>query len=90
MLIKLLLARTPLCSHISTTIEGLTTIRAFGAQELFRQQYSAYQNDHNSCWFLMAGTARVFGTALDYIGFIYLTIMTILLIVFKSGINSNE
>ncbi|CAG2102441.1 unnamed protein product [Medioppia subpectinata] len=84
------MTRSPLYSHISTTMEGLTTIRAFGVQELFRRQYSAYQNDHTSTWWLQVSTARFFGVCLDYIGFVFITIVISLLLVFRSDVSDTS
>lgn len=40
------LARSPVYSHVSTTINGLASIRAYGAQEQFERTFYSYQNDH--------------------------------------------
>ncbi|CAG2162886.1 unnamed protein product [Oppiella nova] len=83
-------ARSPLYSHISTTMEGLTTIRAFGVQELFRRQYTAYQNDHTSTWFLQMSTARFFSICLDYMGFVYITFVIALLLTYRSELSDSS
>eukprot|EP00058_Branchiostoma_floridae_P007841 XP_002593329.1 hypothetical protein BRAFLDRAFT_119583 [Branchiostoma floridae] len=44
--------RSPMFSHLSATIQGLWTIRAFGAQESFQQEFDAHQDLHSEAWFL--------------------------------------
>lgn len=43
------LARSPVFSHISTTFDNLTTVRAFGLQNIFDQQFITYLNDSVAC-----------------------------------------
>jgi ATP-binding cassette subfamily C (CFTR/MRP) protein 4 len=40
-------ARSPVYSHVSVTLNGLATVRAFGSENIFEQQFYRYQNDHN-------------------------------------------
>ena len=42
----LLPARSPLYSHISTTLQGLPTIRTFGNQRMALGHFHKYQNEH--------------------------------------------
>ncbi|CAG2178209.1 unnamed protein product, partial [Oppiella nova] len=46
------MARSPIYNHMSTTLSGLATIRAFGTQNMFMNQYYRYQNDHTSTYFI--------------------------------------
>ena len=39
-------ARSPLYSHISTTLQGLPTIRTFGKQSVALDHFHKYQNEH--------------------------------------------
>lgn len=40
-------ARSPLYSHISMTLQGLPTIRTFGKQDIAVSQLFTYQNQHS-------------------------------------------
>ena len=43
--------RSPLFGHFSTTLLGLDTIRAYGAQETFTEQVNSYQDAHSRAWY---------------------------------------
>ncbi|CAG2177332.1 unnamed protein product, partial [Oppiella nova] len=42
------ITRSPVFTHVSTTLNGLDSVRAYGAQEAFEHQYYIYQNDHTA------------------------------------------
>ncbi|CAG2110822.1 unnamed protein product, partial [Medioppia subpectinata] len=72
------MARSPLYNHMTTTLSGLSTIRAFKAQEVFRQQYYVYQNDHTSAYFMCV--------TMDWICVSYVFFVALFLMVFHKGI----
>lgn len=43
----LLLARSPVFSHLSSTLHGLSTIRAFKVQQTFQQMFDEFQDIHS-------------------------------------------
>ncbi|CAG2119883.1 unnamed protein product, partial [Medioppia subpectinata] len=53
-------ARSPVFSHVSTTFNGLASVRAFGAQEVFERQFYVYQDDHSATWMLVTTANRAF------------------------------
>ncbi|CAG2163513.1 unnamed protein product [Oppiella nova] len=55
------MARSPMYNHMTTTLNGLATIRAFKAQHMFMQQYYRYQNDHTSTYFMCFSASRALG-----------------------------
>ena len=61
-------ARSPLYSHISTTLQGLPTIRVFGKKGVALDQFHRYQNEHSKGWFLYLITARWFTQKVDFLG----------------------
>ncbi|EEC08526.1 ABC transporter, putative, partial [Ixodes scapularis] len=68
--------RSPVFSHLSTSLYGLTTIRAFGAQSTFERMFDTKQDHHTSAWYMFLCTARWFGITLDSICFAYITVVT--------------
>lgn len=40
-------ARSPVFSHLSSTLHGLSTIRAFKVQQRFQQMFDEYQDIHS-------------------------------------------
>ncbi|KAH9421088.1 Multidrug resistance-associated protein 4 [Dermatophagoides pteronyssinus] len=77
------LARSPVYSHISTTINGLASIRAFGAQKAFERQFFIYQNDHSATWFLFISSSRCMGLIIDWIATIYIAVISFVIMMSK-------
>ncbi|XP_042212324.1 ATP-binding cassette sub-family C member 4-like isoform X2 [Homarus americanus] len=70
------ITRSPVFSHLSASLQGLTTIRAFEAQQIFRDDFDNHQDLHSSAWFLFLCTTRWFGICLDWISGLYIGIVT--------------
>lgn len=54
------IARSPLFTHTTASIEGLSTIRAFNAEMQLRSEFYEIQNVNTSAWFLFVATSRGF------------------------------
>uniref|UniRef100_A0A8C4HKG9 Multidrug resistance-associated protein 4 n=1 Tax=Dicentrarchus labrax TaxID=13489 RepID=A0A8C4HKG9_DICLA len=68
--------RSPVFSHLSSSLQGLWTIRAFGAEERFQKTFDAHQDLHSGAWFLFLTTSRWFALRLDGICSIFVTVTT--------------
>ncbi|XP_040888565.1 multidrug resistance-associated protein 4 [Toxotes jaculatrix] len=68
--------RSPVFSHLSSSLQGLWTIRAFGAEERFQKAFDAHQDLHSEAWFLFLTTSRWFAVRLDGICSIFVTVTT--------------
>ncbi|KAM4560261.1 ATP-binding cassette sub-family C member 4-like [Odontesthes bonariensis] len=68
--------RSPVFSHLSSSLQGLWTIRAFGAEERFQETFDAHQDLHSEAWFLFLTTSRWFAFRLDGICSIFVTVTT--------------
>ncbi|XP_044752072.1 probable multidrug resistance-associated protein lethal(2)03659 isoform X2 [Coccinella septempunctata] len=68
--------RSPVFSHINATLNGLTTIRAFEAQDILTKEFDNHQDLHSSAWFSFIATSRAFGYWLDLICIIYIILVT--------------
>ncbi|KAI6649865.1 Multidrug resistance-associated protein 4-like [Oopsacas minuta] len=58
-------ARSPLYSHISLTLQGLSTIRALGLEERMTQDMHLLQDQHACTWYHYMSCHRWFGIRLD-------------------------
>ena len=65
-------ARSPLYSHISSTIQGLSTIRSYKEEEKFYHNFHSYQDEHTKGWHIYIATNRWFGMRIDLISAIFL------------------
>lgn len=66
------IAKSPVFSQLSTSLHGLTTIRAFSAQPLLRAEFERIQDLHSSAWFAFISSTRWFGVWLDWMVVVYL------------------
>ncbi|XP_041806324.1 ATP-binding cassette sub-family C member 4-like [Chelmon rostratus] len=66
--------RSPVFSHLSSSLQGLSTIRAFKVQQRFQQMFDEYQNLHSEAWFLFLSTSRWFAVRLDGICSVFVSI----------------
>uniref|UniRef100_A0A667ZNZ1 Cystic fibrosis transmembrane conductance regulator n=1 Tax=Myripristis murdjan TaxID=586833 RepID=A0A667ZNZ1_9TELE len=66
--------RSPVFSHLSSSLQGLWTIRAFGAEESFQKTFDAHQDLHSEAWFLFLTTSRWFAVRLDGLCAIFVTV----------------
>ena len=53
-------AKSPVFSHISATLSGLSTVRAFQAEELLRQEFENHQDLNTGTWFMFLGIYSYF------------------------------
>ncbi|XP_076004915.1 ATP-binding cassette sub-family C member 4-like isoform X2 [Genypterus blacodes] len=68
--------RSPVFSHLSSTLQGLWTIRAFRAEERFQKTFDAHQDLHSESWFLFLTTSRWFALRLDGMCSVFVTVTT--------------
>uniref|UniRef100_A0A8C8GYC2 Multidrug resistance-associated protein 4 n=1 Tax=Oncorhynchus tshawytscha TaxID=74940 RepID=A0A8C8GYC2_ONCTS len=66
--------RSPVFSHLSSSLQGLWTIRAFRAEERFQNTFDTYQDLHTESWFLFLVTSRWFALRLDGICAAFVTV----------------
>ncbi|XP_033865353.2 ATP-binding cassette sub-family C member 4-like isoform X2 [Acipenser ruthenus] len=57
--------RSPVFSHLSSSLQGLWTIRAFKAEQRFQSEFDDHQDLHSESWFLFLTTSRWFSVRLD-------------------------
>ncbi|OAD52995.1 hypothetical protein WN48_11081 [Eufriesea mexicana] len=77
--------RSPVFGHLSATLQGLPTIRAFGAQEILTKEFDQHQDLHSSAWFIFISSSRAFGFWLDFFCVIYITLVTLSFLVLNNG-----
>ncbi|EDV26683.1 uncharacterized protein TRIADDRAFT_22330, partial [Trichoplax adhaerens] len=65
-------ASSPIYGHISSTLHGLTTIRAFNLQDRFMEQFMIYQDNHTRPAVINIALTRWCGYHLDILSGLYL------------------
>lgn len=59
------IVRSPVFSHMNVTLQGMVTIRAFGAQTLLKKEFDKHQDLHTGAWFLHLSGSNAFSLALE-------------------------
>ncbi|XP_030240279.1 probable multidrug resistance-associated protein lethal(2)03659, partial [Drosophila navojoa] len=70
-------ARSPIYSHLSTSLNGLTTIRALGAQKALIAEFDNLQDLHSSGYYTFLSTSRAFGYYVDFFCALYTIIIVL-------------
>ncbi|XP_060100829.1 cystic fibrosis transmembrane conductance regulator [Heteronotia binoei] len=69
-------ARSPIFTHLVTSLKGLWTLRAFGRQRYFETLFHKALNLHTANWFLYLSTLRWFQMRMEMIFVIFFIIVT--------------
>ncbi|CAH6822297.1 Abcc4 [Phodopus roborovskii] len=67
--------RSPVFSHLSSSLQGLWTIRAYRAEDRFQELFDAHQDLHSEAWFLFLTTSRWFAVRLDAICAVFVIVV---------------
>nr|XP_039260100.1 multidrug resistance-associated protein 4-like isoform X1 [Styela clava] len=79
--------RSPVFSLLSSTLQGLLTVRAFGVQHQFEDKFHEYQDLHSASWFLILVGTRWFGLRLDLITATFISAVTFFSVISASLLN---
>ncbi|XP_076166864.1 ATP-binding cassette sub-family C member 4 [Ptiloglossa arizonensis] len=77
--------KSPVFSHVSSSLLGLTTIRSASAQDMVRKEFDVHQDLHTGAYYLTLATSTAFGLALDIVSICFITFITYSFIVLDDG-----
>ncbi|KRT83567.1 ABC transporter ATP-binding protein [Oryctes borbonicus] len=75
--------RSPVIGHLNASLEGLTTIRASGVQNILAEQFDKHQDLHSSASYMYLSTNRAFGFYIDMFCVAYSMIIMFSLLLFS-------
>ncbi|KYN17136.1 hypothetical protein ALC57_10591 [Trachymyrmex cornetzi] len=59
------IAYSSIFTHLSTILQGLPTIRTFGAEAILTKEFDDHQDIHSSAWYIFIAFSRAFGLWLN-------------------------
>ncbi|XP_058800160.1 probable multidrug resistance-associated protein lethal(2)03659 [Phymastichus coffea] len=77
------MTRSPMFTHLSATLNGITTIRAYQAESMLKKEFDKLQDMHSSSWYMFIATSIAFGFSLDVCCFIFTGVVTFTFLLLK-------
>ncbi|KAL0269547.1 UNVERIFIED_CONTAM: hypothetical protein PYX00_007245 [Menopon gallinae] len=84
------ITRSPVFTHLNATLQGLTTIRAYQAEEILKNEFDKHQDLHTAAWHLFISISTAFGFILDFLCFLLIAFVTFLLILVETDLFGGE
>ncbi|XP_070149139.1 ATP-binding cassette sub-family C member 4-like isoform X2 [Polyergus mexicanus] len=70
------ISKSPLFSHVNTTLNGLPTIRSTGIEKMMRNKFDALQDTHNGVWYQILTCGTAFAIILDTIACLFIACLS--------------
>ncbi|XP_052217717.1 ATP-binding cassette sub-family C member 4-like isoform X4 [Dreissena polymorpha] len=80
--------RSPVFSHLSASLQGLHTIRAFSVQGKFIEEFDNHQDLHTEAWFLFLTTSRWLAIRLDWLCAMFVAAVSFFCVVAADSLNA--
>uniref|UniRef100_A0A1Y1K348 Multidrug resistance-associated protein lethal(2)03659 n=4 Tax=Photinus pyralis TaxID=7054 RepID=A0A1Y1K348_PHOPY len=77
--------RSPVFGHLNASLQGLTTIRAFGAQQILEKEFDGHQDLHSSAFYTFISISTAFGYFLDLFCVVYIATVTVSFLLYDTG-----
>nr|XP_023018986.1 multidrug resistance-associated protein 4-like [Leptinotarsa decemlineata] len=71
------ITRSPVYTHLAATLQGLTTVRAFGAEKILSREFDRFQDSYTSAYVTFLSATRGFGFWLDFHCSIYIFLVMV-------------
>ncbi|CAH1403663.1 unnamed protein product [Nezara viridula] len=84
------IARSPIYTHLSASLQGLTTIRALKAESIVQQEFDNHQDTHSAAWYIFISAVRAVSLWLEIICAFYNGLITLTFTFFDPVITSGN
>lgn len=84
------MVRSPVFSHLNVTLQGMVTIRSFGAQKLLKEEFDKHQDLHSGAWYMHLAGSSAFSFLLEFTTLCYNMIVLISLFAYTQESSGGE
>ncbi|XP_076243243.1 ATP-binding cassette sub-family C member 4 [Calliopsis andreniformis] len=84
------MTRSPVFTHLNATLNGLTTIRAYCAQEILKREFDKLQDVHTSTFYMYVVASTAFGFSLDIFCFVFTSLVTFSFLILEQSFSGGE
>ncbi|CAG9831833.1 unnamed protein product [Diabrotica balteata] len=82
--------RSPLVGHLNSTMEGLTTIRAYKAQDILKNEFDRHQDLFSSAFYTSICAKAAFSFLMEISSIAFTTTVIVRFLFFDTGTNSGD
>lgn len=68
-----LVAKSPVFTHLASTLSGLPTVRALAAENILKKEFDNHQDIHTACFYVFVATEGAFAFVMDTLCFVFIT-----------------
>ncbi|OAD54851.1 hypothetical protein WN48_06051, partial [Eufriesea mexicana] len=84
------MTRSPVFTHLNATLNGLTTLRAYCAQDILKKEFDKLQDTHTSTVYMYVVVSSAFGFSLDIFCFIFISLVTFSFLLLEQSFSGGE
>ncbi|XP_050471104.1 ATP-binding cassette sub-family C member 4-like isoform X2 [Bombus huntii] len=84
------MTRSPVFTHLNATLNGLSTIRAYCAQDILRKEFDKLQDVHTSTVYMYIVASTGFGFSLDVFCFVFTSLVIFSFLLLQQSFSGGE
>lgn len=84
------MTRSPVFTHLNATLNGLSTIRAYCAQDILRKEFDKLQDVHTSTVYMYIVASTAFGFSLDVFCFVFTSLVIFSFLLLQQSFSGGE
>lgn len=71
-------------------MSGLSTVRAYKAEEILKREFDNHQDTHSACWYMSMSTTSAFSFSMDIICMIFIFCIIFYYMLFDTGVSGEK
>lgn len=83
-------AKSPVFTHLAATLSGLSTVRAYKAEKILKNEFDGHQDTHSACWYMFIATSSAFGFSLDILCLIFVCCIIFYYMVIDTSVSGDK